>query len=172
MESRSHREVGKGIGRIAALFRHENAGRNHRLRTRRTLFSQLLHLRGVRNVVPERQSRDYVLGRLRAGVIERGAVELLREAQAHQRLDREGQIQEGIGISFGGRRYRVDFKALTGSWVTVYGQTEITRDLFAVRDAMGGPIVHDAEDMTLHGVECAMLSIDKTNVTRRIDRAR
>ena len=112
-----------------------------------------------------------MLGRIRAGVIERGAVELLREAQAHQRLDREGQVHEGIGISFGGRRHRVDFKALTGSWVTVYGQTEITRDLFAARDAMSGTIVHDAEDVTLHGVEtdAPWLTYRKGDDLHRVD---
>ena len=117
------------------------------------LLSQLLHLRGIANVVLERQSREYVLGRIRAGVIEPGAVELLREARVHARLDREGQIHEGIGISFGGRRHRIDFRALTGSCVTVYGQTEITRDLFAARDSLSGVIIHDAEDVTPHGIE-------------------
>ena len=117
------------------------------------LLSQLLHLRGIESIVLERQSREYVLGRIRAGVIEQGAVELLREAQVRERLDREGQVHEGIGISFGGRRHRIDFRSLTGSCVTVYGQTEITRDLFEARDAAGGVIVHEAEDVTPHGVE-------------------
>ena len=117
------------------------------------LLSQLLHLRGIESVILERQSREYVLGRIRAGVIEQGAVELLREAQVHERLDREAQIHEGIGISFGGRRHRIDFRALTGSCVTVYGQTEITRDLFEARDAAGGTIVHEVEDVTPHEIE-------------------
>ena len=117
------------------------------------LLSQLLHRHGIESVVLERQSRDYVLGRIRAGVIEQGAVELLREARVHERLEREGQVHEGIGISFGGRRHRIDFRALTGSCVTVYGQTEITRDLFEARDAAGGTIIHDAEDVTPHGIE-------------------
>ena len=67
------------------------------------LLSQLLHRRGIDSVVLERQSRDYVLGRIRAGVIEQGMVALLREARVHERLDREGQIHGGIGVSFGGR---------------------------------------------------------------------
>ena len=117
------------------------------------LLSQLLHLQGIESVVLERQSREYVLGRIRAGVIEQGAVALLREAQVHERMDREGQIHEGIGIAFGGRRHRIDFMALTGSSVVVYGQTEITRDLFNARDAMGGAIIHDTEDVTPHQVE-------------------
>ena len=117
------------------------------------LLSQLLQLQGIESVVLERQSREYVLGRIRAGVIEQGAVALLREAQVHERMDREGQIHEGIGIAFGGRRHRIDFMALTGSSVVVYGQTEITRDLFNARDAMGGAIIHDTEDVTPHQVE-------------------
>ena len=135
------------------------------------LLSQLLHLRGIDSVVLERQSREYVLGRIRAGVIEQGAVELLREAQVHERLDREGQIHEGIGISFGGRRHRIDFRALTGSCVTVYGQTEITRDLFEARDAAGGAIVHEAEDVTPHDIEtdAPWLSYCKGGDIHRID---
>ena len=117
------------------------------------LLSQLLHLRGIDSVVLERQSREYVLGRIRAGVIEQGAVALLREARVHERLDREGQVHEGIGVSFDGRPHRIDFRALTGSCVTVYGQTEITRDLFEARDAAGGVIVHDAEEVTPHGID-------------------
>ena len=135
------------------------------------LLSQLLHLRGIENVVLERQSREYVLGRIRAGVIEQGAVALLREARVHERMDREGQIHEGIGIAFAGRRHRIDFRALTGSWVTVYGQTEVTRDLFEARDAMGGTIIHDAEDVTPHGVEteAPWLTYRKGGDVHRVD---
>ena len=135
------------------------------------LLSQLLHLQGIESVVVERQSREYVLGRIRAGVIEQGAVALLREAQVHERMDREGQIHEGIGIAFGGRRHRIDFSALTGSSVMVYGQTEITRDLFKARDAMGGTIIHDAEDVTLHDVatEAPHLTYRKGDDVHRVD---
>ena len=135
------------------------------------LLSQLLHLRGIANVVLERQSREYVLGRIRAGVIEPGAVELLREARVHARLEREGRIHEGIGISFGGRRHRIDFRALTGSCVTVYGQTEITRDLFAARDSLSGVIIHDAEDVTPHGIEtdAPWLTWRKGGASHRVD---
>ena len=135
------------------------------------LLSQLLHLRGIENVVLERQSREYVLGRIRAGVVEQGAVELLREAGVHARLDREGQIHEGIGISFGGRRHRVDFRALTGSCVTVYGQTEITRDLFEARDAMGGTVIDEAGDVTPRDVEtdAPWLTYRKGGEIHRVD---
>ena len=135
------------------------------------LLSQLLHLRGIESVVLERRSREYVLGRIRAGVIEQGAVELLREAGVHRRLDREAQIHEGIGISFAGRCHRIDFRALTGSCVTVYGQTEITRDLFEARDAAGGAIVHEADDVTPHDIEtdAPWLSYRKGGNVHRVD---
>ena len=135
------------------------------------LLSQLLHLRGIDNVILERQSREYVLGRIRAGVIEQRAVTLLRDARVHGRLDREAQIHEGIGISFGGQRHRIDFRALTGSCVTVYGQTEITRDLFDARDAAGGVVVDEAEDVTLHDIETdtPWLTYRRGGDTHRID---
>ena len=135
------------------------------------LLSQLLHRRGIDSVVLERQSREYVLGRIRAGVIEQGAVALLREAVVHERLDREGQVHEGIGISFGGRRHRIDFRALTGACVTVYGQTEITRDLFEARDAGGGVIVHEAEDVTPHdiGTDAPWLTYRRGGDVHRVD---
>lgn len=135
------------------------------------LLSQLLHRRGIHSVILERQSREYVLGRIRAGVIEQGAVALLREAGVHERLDREAQTHEGIGISFGGQRHRIDFKALTGSRVTIYGQTEITRDLFDARDAAGGVIVDEAGDVTPHGIEtdAPWLTYRKDGAAHRVD---
>ena len=135
------------------------------------LLSQLLHRQGIDSVVLERQSREYVLGRIRAGVIEQGAVQVLREAGVHERLDREGQVHEGIGMSFGGRRHRIDFKALIGSCVTVYGQTEITRDLFEARDAAAGVIVHEAEDVTPHDVasEAPWLTYRKGGGVHRVN---
>ena len=135
------------------------------------LLSQLLHRRGIDSLILERQSREHVLGRIRAGVIEQGAVALLREAGVHERLDREAQTHDGIGLSFGGRRQRIDFKALVGSSVTIYGQTEITRDLFDARDAAGGVIVHDAEDVTPHDVESdtPWLTYRKDGTAHRVD---
>ena len=135
------------------------------------LLSQLLHRRGIDSLILERQSREHVLGRIRAGVIEQGAVALLREAGVHERLDREAQTHDGIGLSFGGRRHRIDFKALVGSSVTIYGQTEITRDLFDARDAAGGVIMHDAGDVTPHGVETdtPWLTYRKDGAAHRVD---
>ena len=135
------------------------------------LLSQLLYRRGIDSVILERQSRDYVLGRIRAGVIEQGAVALLREAGVHERLEREAQTHEGIGMSFGGKRRRIDFKDLTASCVTIYGQTEITRDLFDARDAAGGVIVDEAEDVTPHGIETDApgLTYRKDGATHHVD---
>ena len=115
------------------------------------LLSQLLHLRGIETVVVEKHSREYVLGRIRAGVLEHGFAALMREAQVGDRMDREGQIHEGIYIAHDGVRDRVDLKALTGgNTVIVYGQTEITRDLYEGRDHLGGIVVHNADAVTPH----------------------
>jgi p-hydroxybenzoate 3-monooxygenase len=114
------------------------------------LLSQLLHLQGIETVVLERRSRAYVEGRIRAGVLEQGTVDLLEEAQVGLRMRRLGLVHEGIELSFGGKRHRIDFRALTGKAVTVYGQTEVTRDLIAGRLATGGEIVFEAEDVSIH----------------------
>jgi p-hydroxybenzoate 3-monooxygenase len=118
------------------------------------LLSQLLHLRGIETVVLEKHSREYVLGRIRAGVLEHGFAALMREAQAGERMDREGQIHEGFYIAHDGTRERVDLKALTGgNTVIVYGQTELTRDLYEGRDRLGGFVIHHAEDVLPHDIE-------------------
>jgi len=113
------------------------------------LLSQLLHLRGIESVVLEKRSREHVLGRIRAGVLEHGFAALMREAQVGERMDREGQIHEGFGIAHDGVVDRVDLKSLTGgNTVIVYGQTELTRDLYEGRDRLGGIVVHNALDVT------------------------
>jgi len=114
------------------------------------LLGQLLARAGIETLILERQSRDYVLGRIRAGVIEPGAVGLLEAAGAADRLHREGLVHEGTEIAFQGQRHRIDFKALTGKVVTVYGQTEITHDLMDARDAIGAKTVYEAADVSLH----------------------
>lgn len=118
------------------------------------LLSQLLHLQGIDNVVLEKQSREYVLGRIRAGVLEHGFAKLMREAQAGDRMDREGEIHEGFYIAHDGVKDRIDLAGLTGgNTVIVYGQTELTRDLYDARDRMGGTVVHNAEDVKPHDIE-------------------
>ena len=118
------------------------------------LLSQLLHRKGIETVVLEQRSREYVLGRIRAGVLEHGFVNLMREAGVAERMDREGEIHDGFYIAHNGIKDRVDLKGLTGGdTVMVYGQTEVTRDLYEARDKMGGIVIHNAEDVTPHDLE-------------------
>jgi len=114
------------------------------------LVAQLLHLRGIDTIVLEKHSREYVLARVRAGVLERGFAQLMREAQCGQRMDREGEIHDGFEIAHDGVLERVDLhKYSGGNSVIVYGQTELTRDLYEARDALKGAVIHDAEDVAL-----------------------
>ena len=118
------------------------------------LLSQLLHLKGIDTIVLEKHTRDYVLGRIRAGVLEHGFAELMREAQCGERMDREGEIHEGFFIAHGGAKHRIDLEGHTGgNSVMVYGQTELTRDLYEARDKAGGKVVHEAEDVTPHDID-------------------
>jgi p-hydroxybenzoate 3-monooxygenase len=112
------------------------------------LLSQLLHLKGIDTILLERQSREYVLSRIRAGVLEHGFADLMREAQCGERMDREGEIHEGIFISHSKGMDRIDLhKYSGGSSVIVYGQTELTRDLYEARDKMKGNVIHHVEDV-------------------------
>lgn len=118
------------------------------------LLGQLLHKRGIDNVVLERRGPDYVLGRIRAGVLEHGFVDLMREAGVTEHMDREGHVHEGFSIMFNGRRERIDLKGLTGGHtVMIYGQTEVTRDLMAARAASGAPSFYEVEDVALHDID-------------------
>ncbi len=120
------------------------------------MLSQLLHLKGIETVVLERQSREYVLSRIRAGVLEHGFAKLMREAQCGERMDREGEIHDGFYIAHGGRMDRVDLhKYSGGNSVMVYGQTELTRDLYEARDRMKGIVIHNAEDVQPHELTSA-----------------
>jgi p-hydroxybenzoate 3-monooxygenase len=114
------------------------------------LLGQLLHRDGIDNVILERRSGEYVLGRVRAGVIEQGLVDLLDTVGVGARLNREGLVHDGIEIAFGDERHRIDFRALVGKSVTIYGQTEITRDLMEARAADQGRTIYEAQDVSLH----------------------
>jgi p-hydroxybenzoate 3-monooxygenase len=115
------------------------------------LLSQLLHLKGIANIVLEKHSREYVLSRIRAGVLEHGFAALMREAQCGERMDREGEIHEGFFIAHDGVLDRVDLhKHSGGNSVVVYGQTELTRDLYDARARTGGAVIHNAEDVQPH----------------------
>ena len=117
------------------------------------MLSQLLHLKGIETVVLERQTRDYVLSRIRAGVLENGFAKLMREAQCGERMDREGEIHDGFFLAHAGKLNRVDLhKYSGGNSVMVYGQTELTRDLYEARDRMNGIVIHSAENVQPHDV--------------------
>jgi p-hydroxybenzoate 3-monooxygenase len=129
------------------------------------LLSQLLHLQGIDTILLEKYSREHVLARIRAGVLEHGFARLMREAQCGERMDREGEIHHGFHIAHDGVLDHVDLQKYSGgNSVLVYGQTEITRDLYEARDRLGGKVVHDAEDVTPHDI-----SSDKPFVTYRTD---
>ena len=136
------------------------------------LLSQLLDLQGIDNVVLEKHSREYVLGRIRAGVLEHGFADLMREAQCGERMDNEGEIHDGFFIAHDGVKDRVDLNGLTGgNSVVVYGQTELTRDLYDAREKMGGKVVHNAEDVKPHDVttDAPYLTYRKGDDIIRID---
>jgi p-hydroxybenzoate 3-monooxygenase len=115
------------------------------------LLGQLLHNAGIDNVIVERQTGDYVLGRIRAGVLEQTTVDLLDEAGVGARMHRGGLLHRGYDLSFGGARHRIDLHGLTGGrQVMVYGQTEITRDLMDARAALGRTTTYEAKDVALH----------------------
>jgi p-hydroxybenzoate 3-monooxygenase len=116
------------------------------------LLGQLLHKEGIDTLLLERRSADYVAGRIRAGVLEPGTVNVLERAGVATRLHAEGLLHEGVEIGFRGRRHRIDLQALTGKSVTVYGQTEVTRDLMDARAAAGAPSVYEADDVALHEI--------------------
>lgn len=117
------------------------------------LLSQLLHLSGIESVVLERQTRAYVKSRIRAGVLEGGTVEMLRKAGVDDRMNREGLLHDGTYMAAQNQGFRIDFNKLIGKQVMVYGQTEVTADLYAARDAVDGKVIHEAKDTLPHDLE-------------------
>ncbi len=118
------------------------------------LLGQLLAKAGISNVIVERVSADYVRARIRAGILEQGFVDLVREAGVAERLDREGEIHHGVDFAVDGERFHIDLHGLTGGQtVTCYGQTEITQDLMAARDSAGLTTFYEASDVALYDLE-------------------
>ncbi|MDG1471059.1 MAG: 4-hydroxybenzoate 3-monooxygenase [Ascidiaceihabitans sp.] len=128
------------------------------------LLSQLLHLQGIDTVVLERKTKDYVLGRIRAGVLEIGLVNQMRAAGVAERMDKEGIIHHGTVISYGDDQIGINFSDHVDATVMVYGQTEVTRDLYTAREAMNGKIVFDVE-----GVQINDADTDAPYVTYTVD---
>jgi p-hydroxybenzoate 3-monooxygenase len=114
------------------------------------LLGRLLDKAGIETVILERRSQDYVLGRIRAGVLEQGTVELLDRADVSERLHADGLVHDGVELCFDGDKHRFNFRELIGRTVTVYGQTEVTRDLMQARDASGAKTIYEAEHVSLH----------------------
>ncbi len=127
------------------------------------LLGRLLELQGIDNVIIEAKSPDYVLSRIRAGVLEQGTANLLREARVAERMEREGHVHEGFSLSFSGRLERIDLKKYSGGkTVIVYGQTEVTRDLMDARTASGAPSFYEAEDVAVHDFDSEHPSVTFT----------
>ena len=114
------------------------------------LLSQLLRREGIDSVVLERESREHVQGRIRAGLLEWSTVELLREAGVGTRMMREGLVHEGFDVAFANGRHRIDLKGLTGKSMLVYGQNELQKDLAAARSGEAGAVLWQVRDVTLH----------------------
>ncbi len=136
------------------------------------LLSQLLHQQDIDTIVLERQTREYVLGRIRAGVLEQGFAALMREAGCGTRMDNEGEIHDGFELAFSGARHRVDLATLTGgSTVMVYGQTEVTRDLYDARDRLDGKVIHEVEHVKLHDLtqQSPSVTFEKNGELHRIE---
>lgn len=136
------------------------------------LLGQLLHRAGIDNVIVERKNPDYILSRIRAGVLEQGMVDLLREAGVSERMDANGLVHDGFELAFDGRCERIDLITLTGGkTVMVYGQTEVTRDLMDARARAGATTLYDADNVQPHGMksENPYVTFERNGETVRLD---
>ena len=136
------------------------------------LLGQLLTEAGIDNIILDRVGKDYILGRVRAGVLEEGTVRLLDEAKSSARLYAEGLPHDGFSLAFDGRDHRIDLHGLTGGKrVVIYGQTEMTRDLMARREESGALTIYSAANVQAHGFDGDMpyLTYEKDGVSHRID---
>lgn len=136
------------------------------------LLGQLLTEAGIDNVILDRVGKDYILGRVRAGVLEEGTVRLLDQAKASSRLHAEGLPHDGFSLAFDGRDHRIDLHGLTGGKrVVIYGQTEMTRDLMARREESGVPTIYSAANIQPYGFDgdTPYLTYEKDGISHRID---
>ncbi|MGH1471462.1 MAG: 4-hydroxybenzoate 3-monooxygenase [Cellvibrionaceae bacterium] len=136
------------------------------------LLGQLLAKQNIEAIILERVTGDYVLGRIRAGVLEQGFVDLVHEAGVADRMMKEGEVHDGVELSFNNRRERIDLKKLAdGDTVTVYGQTEITKDLMDARAAAGLETIYEAKDVAIHDIQsdAPYVTYQKGEKTHRID---
>lgn len=135
------------------------------------LLGQLLYRRGIDTVVLERKTRDYVLSRIRAGILETGFVNLMREAGVAERMDRECFVHHGTSIAYENELFDIDFRKLIGENVIVYGQTEVTRDLYDAREATGGKTIFEVENVEICGADsdAPYVTFTTEDRTQRID---
>ncbi|MBO3761232.1 4-hydroxybenzoate 3-monooxygenase [Ciceribacter sp. L1K22] len=135
------------------------------------MLGALLSKSGIDNIIIDRVDRDYILGRIRAGVLEVGAIGLMDRIGAGERMHREGLLHDGFSLSFSGRRHRIALKELTGTSVMVYGQTELTRDLMDHREQSGAKTIYNAGNVTPHEFdgEKPYVTYERDGVTHRID---
>ena len=134
------------------------------------LLSRLLSLEGIDNVILEKQSKEHVVGRVRAGVLENGTIEMLRQAGVSSRLNEEGFKHDGIQLSFKNHGFRIDLKKLTKKHVTVYGQTEVTKDLYDIIENEGGTIINGAENVLPNdiGTTKSFVTYKKNGIEKKI----
>jgi len=136
------------------------------------LLGQLLHKAGIDNIIIERQTPEYVLSRIRAGVLEQGLVDLLREAGVSERMDAEGLVHDGFELALNGQLEYINLKTLTdGKTVMVYGQTEVTRDLMAAREACGAKSIYQVSNAQPHDMKSGnpYITFEKDGETHRLD---
>jgi p-hydroxybenzoate 3-monooxygenase len=124
------------------------------------ILGQLLHQAGIDSVIIENRDRDYVIERVRAGVLEQGTVDVMHQMGVGERLAREGMRHDGVYIAFSGERHRIDMAGLTGGRaITIYGQSEVVKDLIAARTATGRPLHFDVSDVSIHDVDSSRPSV-------------
>ncbi|MDG2341061.1 MAG: 4-hydroxybenzoate 3-monooxygenase [Paracoccaceae bacterium] len=135
------------------------------------LLSQLLHNQGIDTIVLERKTKEYVLGRIRAGVLERGFVDLMRLAGVGARMDAEGFVHDGAVIANGEENFRIDFDKHANGHVVIYGQTEVTRDLYEAREKAGGQIEYNVENVVINDAksDATYVTFIRNGTTHRID---
>ena len=127
------------------------------------LLGQLLYKAGIDTLLLEQRSQNYVLGRIRAGVLEQGTTDLLDEVGVGARMHREGLVHRGVALAFDGQQHRLDLHQLTGKHVMVYGQTEVTKDLMQARAAAALASVYEAQNVTLHDFDTDHPSVRYTH---------
>ena len=134
------------------------------------LLSRLLSIDGIDNIVLEKQSEEHVIGRIRAGVLESGTIEMLKKAGVSDRLEKEGYDHGGIQLSFKNHGFRINLKELTNKHVTVYGQTEVTKDLYSIIKKENGDIINNAEDVLPQAVhtDSPFVTFKKSGVEKKI----